>query len=236
MSGSKPIPMFSPDGSMIAFTGEYDGNEDVYVMPAAGGIPKRLTSHPSSDQVAGWSRDGRRILFRSDRNSYSRFNRLFTVATDGGLPTELPLPMAEQGAYLPGRRARGLRPLHQLQGKLAGAARPEALPRRHRIADLDCHARRFVDREGSAAGFERLVADVGGRSRLLPVGSQRPRQPVRVRHADEAGGAGRRTTAPTSSRPLPGPDAIVYEQLGLDSSVRSGRPARDETVEIRVER
>src|SRR5215470_8431964 len=39
-------PVFSPDGSMIAFTGEYDGNEDVYVVPAAGGIPKRLTSHP----------------------------------------------------------------------------------------------------------------------------------------------------------------------------------------------
>ncbi len=64
---------------MIAFTGEYDGNEDVYVIPTAGGIPKRLTSHPGSDQVVGWTRDGKRILFRSTRNSYSSFVRLFTV-------------------------------------------------------------------------------------------------------------------------------------------------------------
>ncbi len=94
-------PYFSPDGSLIAFTGEYDGNEDVYVMPAAGGIPKRLTSHPGSDQVVGWTRDGKRILFRSTRNSYSGFRRLFTVGVEGGLPEEVPLPMAEEGSYSP---------------------------------------------------------------------------------------------------------------------------------------
>jgi tricorn protease len=61
-------PVFSPDGSMIAFTGEYDGNEDVYVMPVAGGIPRRLTTHPGADQVVGWTRDGKRIVFRSSRD------------------------------------------------------------------------------------------------------------------------------------------------------------------------
>jgi len=99
--GIETAPMFSPDGSMIAFTGEYDGNEDVYVMGAGGGIPRRLTTHPGVDQVAGWTRDGKRILFRSGRNSYSRFDRLFTVSIDGGLPEELPLPMAEEGSYSP---------------------------------------------------------------------------------------------------------------------------------------
>jgi tricorn protease len=94
-------PIFSPDGSMIAFTGEYDGNEDVYVIPAAGGIPKRLTSHPGSDQVVGWTRDGKRILFRSSRDSYSRFTQLYTVSTNGGLPEVLPLPMAVEGSYSP---------------------------------------------------------------------------------------------------------------------------------------
>src|SRR5499425_894053 len=94
-------PVFSPDGSMIAFTGEYDGNEDVYVIPIGGGIPKRLTTHPGRDQVVGWTRDGKRILFRSGRNSWSRFNRLFTVSVDGGLPEEVPLPMAEEGCYSP---------------------------------------------------------------------------------------------------------------------------------------
>src|ERR1700756_2377441 len=94
-------PIFSPDGNWIAFTGEYDGNEDVYVIPAAGGIPKRLTSHPSSDQAVGWTRDGKRILFRSTRGSYSGFSQLYTVGLSGGLPEALPLPMAVEGSYSP---------------------------------------------------------------------------------------------------------------------------------------
>ncbi len=98
-SGTKTDPVFSPDGSMIAFTGDYDGNVDVYVMPSAGGVPKRLTYHPAVDEVVGWAPDGKSVLFRSTRNSYSRFNRLFTVSLDGGLPHELPLPTAEFGAF-----------------------------------------------------------------------------------------------------------------------------------------
>jgi tricorn protease len=94
-------PVFSPDGTMIAFTGEYDGNEDVYVIPAAGGIPKRLTTHPGADQVVGWTRDGKRILFRSSRDSYSRFSQLYTVSLSGGLPEVIPLPMAFDGSYSP---------------------------------------------------------------------------------------------------------------------------------------
>ena len=98
-AGSKGDPVFSPDGSMIAYTGDYDGNVDVYVIPAGGGVPKRLTHHPAVDEVIGWTPDGNQVLFRSSRNSYSRFNRLFTVTLDGGLPHELPLPMAESGSY-----------------------------------------------------------------------------------------------------------------------------------------
>jgi len=94
-------PLFSPDGTMIAFTGEYDGNEDVYMIPAAGGIPKRLTSHPGGDEVVGWTGDGRRIVFRSGRQSYSYFTQLFTVSVNGGLPELLPLPMAEEASYSP---------------------------------------------------------------------------------------------------------------------------------------
>src|ERR1700757_897180 len=94
-------PIFSPDGTMIAFTGEYDGNEDIYVIPSAGGIPKRLTSHPDIDQVVGWTRDGKRILFRSSRDSYSRFVQLYTIAVAGGLPERVPLPMAVEGSYSP---------------------------------------------------------------------------------------------------------------------------------------
>jgi len=100
--GVETDPHFSPDGAQIAFTGEYDGNVDVFVMPATGGIPKRLTYHPSPDIVCGWTPDGKQILFRSTRNSYSRFARLFTLPfTGGGLPEELPLPMAQEGSYSP---------------------------------------------------------------------------------------------------------------------------------------
>jgi len=48
--GVETSPAFSPDGTKIAFTGEYDGNVDVFVMPAAGGVPKRLTWHPSESE------------------------------------------------------------------------------------------------------------------------------------------------------------------------------------------
>ena len=92
-------PLFSPDGTMVAYTGDYDNNEDVYVVPATGGEPKRLTYHPSTDVAVGWSPDGKRVLFRSTRNSYSRFERLFTVSVDGGFPAEVPLPMGVQGSY-----------------------------------------------------------------------------------------------------------------------------------------
>ncbi len=99
--GIETDPAFSPDGSQIAFTGEYDGNLDVYVVAAQGGLPRRLTWHPGADHVVGWTPDGKRILFRSARHSYSRFSRLFTIPLEGGFPEELPLPMAEQGSYSP---------------------------------------------------------------------------------------------------------------------------------------
>src|SRR6202453_4436408 len=52
-TGIETDPVFSPDGSMIAFTGEYDGNTDVFIVPATGGIPKRLTYHPAADFAVG---------------------------------------------------------------------------------------------------------------------------------------------------------------------------------------
>src|SRR5262245_20967029 len=97
-------PHFSPDGTTIAFTGEYDGNLDVYVVAATGGEPRRLTYHPGVDVALGWTPDGRSILFSSGRTSYSRFNKLFTVPASGGHPTELPLPMGEQGCFSPDGR------------------------------------------------------------------------------------------------------------------------------------
>jgi tricorn protease len=98
--GRESGPFFSPDGSQIAFTGDYEGNLDVYVVPAAGGTPQRITHHPDTDTVVGWTPSGE-ILFRSGRDSYNRYNRLFTVPATGGFPQPAPLPMAEEGSYSP---------------------------------------------------------------------------------------------------------------------------------------
>src|SRR5690242_6861836 len=57
--GVEGDPIFSPDGSQIAFTGEYDGNVDVFVVPSGGGTPRRLTWHPAPDAVVGWTPDGK---------------------------------------------------------------------------------------------------------------------------------------------------------------------------------
>ena len=87
---------------MIAFTGEYDGNLDVYVVPATGGVPRRLTYHPADEYVAGWTPDGKKILFSSWGNSFMHFeDQLYTVPVDGGFPTALPLPIAEDASFSP---------------------------------------------------------------------------------------------------------------------------------------
>ncbi|MFA6166934.1 MAG: S41 family peptidase [Gemmatimonadaceae bacterium] len=105
--GIEVFAHFSPDGRYIAFTGQYDGDEQVYVVPAGGGIPKQLTFYPArgplsprwgwDNQVYGWTPDGKKIVFRSGRESWALgITRLYTVAMIGG-PTE-PLPMPEAGA------------------------------------------------------------------------------------------------------------------------------------------
>ena len=101
-TGIETDPVFSPDGSMIAFTGEYDGNTDVFVVPISGGIPRRLTYHPAEDDAVGWTSDGKNVIFRSNRESGSaRYTKLFRVSVNGGLATALPLPMAFFGNFSP---------------------------------------------------------------------------------------------------------------------------------------
>ena len=110
--GRELFARFSPDGSEIAFTGQYDGDEQVYVMPSGGGAPKQLTFYPATgplptrwghdNLVYDWSPDGQRILFRSlrDGNGVAE-GRLHEVGKSGGLPTALPMPRAGAGAWSP---------------------------------------------------------------------------------------------------------------------------------------
>lgn len=100
--GVEVYPKFSPDGKSIAFTGNYDGNSDVYVMPVNGGIPVRLTEHGYPDRVIDWTVDGKKVLFASPRESgKARFNQFYTVAATGGPDEKLPLAYAEFGSYSP---------------------------------------------------------------------------------------------------------------------------------------
>jgi tricorn protease len=99
--GHESSPVFSPDGRWIAFSGEYDGNTDVYVMPAQGGEPRRLTWHPAQDSPVEWTRDGKRVLFISNRDAYADITRLYTVPVAGGVPEALPMWRGVEGTYSP---------------------------------------------------------------------------------------------------------------------------------------
>ena len=101
--GQTTNPHFSPDGKWIAFSGEYAGNTDVYVVPAEGGEPKRLTWHSGADSVQGWMADGRAIMFASGRATAapSGAPRFWTVPAEGGVEQPLPLPRAYQGRISP---------------------------------------------------------------------------------------------------------------------------------------
>jgi tricorn protease len=97
--GIESNPHFSPDGSTIAFSAQYDGNVDVYTIPVNGGVPKRLTADPAPDTVVGWTPDGKNVLFTSSIISNTDYPRLFTVPKNGGIPTPLPLPTGVTGSY-----------------------------------------------------------------------------------------------------------------------------------------
>ena len=97
--GTEQFPKFSPDGSEIAFSGNYEGNVDVYVMPVGGGEPRRITHHSSADRLLGWYPDGKSLLFQSEMFSFTqRTGQFFKVSEQGGLPDQLPIPYGEFGA------------------------------------------------------------------------------------------------------------------------------------------
>ncbi|MDI2112874.1 S41 family peptidase [Commensalibacter nepenthis] len=102
-TGEDLMPRYSPDGKWLAFTASYQGNRDVYVMPAAGGAVRRLTYHSDvvasaperwgpDNMVVTWTPDSKEIVFLSRRNAWNSWMSLpFTVSIDGGLPKQLPL-------------------------------------------------------------------------------------------------------------------------------------------------
>ena len=112
--GYEMFPRFSPDGEHIAFTGQYDGNTEVFVIPSKGGSPRRLTYTATlkRDDVADrmgpnnivmtWTPDGKHIIFRSRKKSFNAFiGQLYKVSLDGNIPQQLPLPEGGFCSYAP---------------------------------------------------------------------------------------------------------------------------------------
>lgn len=101
-TGVETNPRFSPDGSTIAYTADYDGSNSIYTIAADGGIPKRLTWHGSYETVVDWYPDGKSILFASGRESgKERFNQFYKMSATGGPADKLPLPYGELGSFSP---------------------------------------------------------------------------------------------------------------------------------------
>ena len=103
-NGYETFPKFSPDGKYIAFTGQYDGNTEVFLIPSKGGTPKRLTYTATltrddvgdrmgpNNIVMEWTPDGKNIIYRSRRYTFNDFTgQLFMVPVEGGMSKEIPL-------------------------------------------------------------------------------------------------------------------------------------------------
>lgn len=112
--GYEMFARFSPDGKQIAFTGQYDGNTEVYLMPAAGGVPQRLTYTATlgRDDIADrmgpnnivmtWHPDGSKIYYRSRKQTFNSFvGHLYSVSPDGGLSEEVPLSSGGFSSWSP---------------------------------------------------------------------------------------------------------------------------------------
>ena len=109
-------PIYSPDGSLIAYSAHLNGNTDVYVIPANGGVPRRITWHPSGSYIAGWTPDGKDVLFVSGQTSYRDYVRLFRAHADGsGVPEPLPLPTGVEGSFSPDGKFLAYQPITKWQ-------------------------------------------------------------------------------------------------------------------------
>ncbi len=119
--GSASQPFFSPDGKMIAYSAAYDGNTDVYVIPVSGGEPRRLTFHSGVDAVCGWSADGKRVLFASQRAvANNRSRQFYEVPLSGGFERKLMEAVAFEGTWSPDNTRLAYRPYNTAYAGASG--------------------------------------------------------------------------------------------------------------------
>jgi tricorn protease len=226
--GNESNPIYSPDGNWIAFTGEYDGNVDAFIVPAIGGEPRRITYHPGADTVLGWTPDGSRLVFLSGRAAGMPLPKMYTMPVSGeGLPTELPFPMAGGGAsfspdgsriaYMPlgaafqqWKKYRGGRTTKIWLGNLSDSS-VEEIPRQN----SNDYTPQWM---GDKIYF---LSDRSGRNVTLYSYDTKTKK---VAQAIENNGLDLKTISA-------GPDAIVYEQFG---SINVYNPASGKANKVNI--
>ncbi len=207
--GFNTAPVFSPDGTLITFTGTYDENTDVYVVPARGGEPKRLTFHPGYDEALGWAPDGRSVLFVSEQKTYRDLMQLYTVPLEGGFPTQIPLPSSYEASYSPDGSKLAYIPFHQSQPAWKRYRGGQTTP--IWIANLSDSSVTKIPRENSNDHYPMWVGDTvyflsdrAGATTLFAYDTHA--RSVRQLIPNEDGFDIQSASA--------GPDAIVYDQFG----------------------
>lgn len=100
--GEESFPRFSPDGNSVAYSANYNGNVDVYLLSLKGQGVKRLTYNSYPDRMVDWHPDGKSLLIASRKESGSQaFSQFYALSVQGGLPEKLPVPYGELGYYSP---------------------------------------------------------------------------------------------------------------------------------------
>lgn len=118
---SETKPLFSPNGQWLAFSADYHGNDDVYVISINGGPAKRLTWHPSHDLVTDWSGDGEKVFFTSNRAALNtRSAQLFSVPVSGGEPQKYMEAVVAEGKFAPDGETLAYRPNRLPNNETAG--------------------------------------------------------------------------------------------------------------------
>ena len=208
--GLELFAKFSPDGKWIAFTGQYDGDEQVYVIPATGGVPKQLTFYPGPRTLPaalGVRQPGLRLDARTaSRSSSARCATAGITATAASTPCRwtagsgepLPMPLSGGADLLAGRQAGRLHPLRPRLPHL------EALPGGLGPGPLDLRPRHPRDEEDHRHPAHRARSDVDRRQDLLRLGPHRHPQPLLLRPGERGHDrSSPRARSGTSAGPAP---------------------------------
>ncbi|MGD0096059.1 MAG: PDZ domain-containing protein [Terracidiphilus sp.] len=221
-------PYYSPDGAWIAYSAHLNGNTDAYVIPAAGGIPRRITWHPGGSGVAGWSPDGKDVLVVSMASSFRHYLKLFRVHADGsGIPEPLPLPSGFEGSFSPDGQSIAYQPFTKWEPAWKRYAGGQTTP--IWVVNLKTLELQKVPRENSNDSNPVWIGD------SIYFLSDRT-GPVTLYRWEPFSREVRQVVANTSydlKSFQAGPGAIVYEQFGSIHLLNLATNA-DETVAIQV--